>query len=298
MEVDHWDIVRAFTLGPVLEATIPKPGNVNRYRDFEDLTIYHFLFGSISIVKVLYEAVERGFKVREGALLPREIGLGGLIEEAVSRSMDAQGTNANLGIIKLIIPLAAACPLSEDFSALGSTARELIEESVPEDTVALYRAIRRANPGGLKREVEYDVYGDNVFEELVRDQVNLLKISELGCRVELVYCEWLNGYERTLWLTNLLEDLLTLNNDLEGAVIKGFLMLMSQELDTLIVRRAGVERAEQVRNLARKVLSGEILLEELDSFLRSGRKPLNPGSLADVTAAAISLLILKGYTLT
>ncbi len=298
MEVDPWDVVRAFALGPILEVTIPKPGNVNRYRDFEDLTIYHFLFGSVSILKVLYKAVERGFKVREGTLLLGEVGLGKLIEEAVSRSMDAQGTNANLGIIKLIIPLAAACPLSEDFNALGSTARELIEKSTPEDTVALYRAIRRANPGGLKRGVKYDVYGDNVFEELVRDQVNLLKISELGCGVELVYCEWLNGYERTFWLLNALEDLLALNDDLEGAVIEGFLKLMSRELDTLIVRRAGVEMAEQVRNLARKVLSGEISLEELDSFLRNERKPLNPGSLADVTAAALSLLILKGYTLT
>lgn len=64
--MERWKIIKAFTLGPLLEVMIPKPGNVNRFKDFEDLTLYHFLFGNVAVVDILYEATEVSRLIKRG----------------------------------------------------------------------------------------------------------------------------------------------------------------------------------------------------------------------------------------
>jgi triphosphoribosyl-dephospho-CoA synthase len=87
-----------------------------------------------------------------------------------------------------------------------------------------------------------------------------------------------------------------------GSVIETFLLVLSEYPDTLIARKAGMDKAREVSLRARQVLSsgsdtaeGRKELLEFDNWLRASSNLLNPGTTADVMAAALSLCVLGGY---
>ncbi len=276
--MNRWKIVRAFTLGPLLEATVPKPGNVNRHRDFEDLTLYNFLFADTAVVGVYYEAVKTAELLRKGVLSFNEAGLGELIKRAVAASREAQDANPNFGVVALSVPLVMGLALGRNMLDAREKARLLIEESTVRDSMELYRAIRLASPkGGIPGGVKYDVYSEESFKELFRDGINLARLAEMSCERELIFCEWLNGYELSYSTFGRLYELIK-ELPLEEAVVRAFIELLSENLDTLIVRKAGVEEARLVREKARGgVLSGgELGIEEFDSFMYEKGDLRNP----------------------
>lgn len=294
--MNKWEIVRAFTLGPLLEVAIPKPGNVNRYRDFEDLTLYHFLFTNTSVIDVLFEATHRGELIREGKLQPEEAKLGELIKKAVENSKKAQNSNPNFGIITLAIPLTMALGWANNIELAREKVKLLISASGPYDSIDFYKAIRIANPKGVKKGVKYDAYDDSSFDELVRDNINLEKLAEISSGRELIFKEWLNGYKLSYSTFHRLKEL-TSSLPLEQATLKMFLELLANHLDTLIIRKAGLEEAKLVKKKAKEVLTGKLDLKEFDKILREKKDLRNPGSLADIMAVSLSLLILDGYKL-
>ncbi|CAB49393.1 triphosphoribosyl-dephospho-CoA synthase [Pyrococcus abyssi] len=290
------NIVRAFILGPLIEVTVPKPGNVSRARDFEDLTIYHFLFANTSLISPYLKAVERGILLKRGKIKEDEVGIGKLMREAVSWAKKYQDANPNFGIIALSVPLLIALGEGYDVHSCGRRAMELITNSTPFDSVELYKAIRIANPKGVKRGVKYDVYDDSSFNELVRDNINLAKLAELSCARELIFCEWINGYSKVYEALSLLERELS-SLSLEDSVVRVFLYMLAKYRDTLIERKAGVEEAELVRQKANLVLAGKMSLDEFHKFMREKGDLRNPGSIADILAVSLSLLLLKDYRL-
>ncbi|MCD6372683.1 MAG: triphosphoribosyl-dephospho-CoA synthase [Thermococcus sp.] len=291
--MERWKIVRAFVLGPLVEAAVPKPGNVNRFRDFEDLTFYHFLSAETAVTGVYYEAVKTAELLRKGILEPREAGLGELIKRAVQASREAQDANPNFGIIALSIPLMMGMALGRNMLDARKKARLLIEESTVRDTMELYRAIRIANPKGIPSGVKYDVYSDDSFRELFQDEINLARLAEMSCEREMIFCEWLNEYELSYSTFGRLYELIK-DLPLEDAVVRAFIELLASNLDTLIIRKAGIEEAKLVREKAKKVLEGELSVEEFDGFMREKGDLRNPGSLADIMAVSLSLLPLRG----
>ncbi|AEH23912.1 triphosphoribosyl-dephospho-CoA synthase [Pyrococcus yayanosii] len=293
--MDPWEVVKAFVIGPLLEATVPKPGNVSRRRDFNDLTLYHFIFASPAWADVLREAVLRGKEIAEGRRPLEEANIGRFIRTAVEKSKAYQDANPNFGVITLSVPLVVALP-SGGVEGAGKIARTLIEASTPEDSIELYRAIRIANPKGIPKGVKYDVYSDESFEELRRDGVNLLRLAEMSCERELIFCEWLNCYSLVYKTFGRLEELVG-EKPLEEAVLWAFLELLAEREDTLILRKAGPEEARLVRERACAVLLGEMTLEDFERFMEERGDLRNPGSLADIMAVTLSLLLLKGYRL-
>ncbi len=291
--MERWRIVKAFTLGPLLEATVPKPGNVNRFTDFGDLSIYHFLFGNTAVLPVYYEVVKIGELVRKGVLMPNEASIGELIKRAVSESRKVQDANPNFGVITLSIPIMMGLAMGRNIMEGPEKAAMLIRESTVRDTMELYRAIRVANPKGIPSGVKYDVYSDDSFRELFRDGINLWALAEMSCERELVFCEWINSYSLSYSAADLLVEELK-EHPFEEAVVRVFLNLLSENVDTLIVRKAGVKEANAVREHAKMVLREEISLEEFDSFLREKGDLRNPGSIADIVAVSISLLVAAG----
>ncbi len=294
--MQRWRIVTSFLIGPLLEASVPKPGNVNRFRDFKDLTLYHFILGDTTVAGVYYEAVKRGELLRKGLLKPSEAGIGELIRRGVSVSKEVQDANPNFGVIVLSVPLMMGLAMGRDMLDARKKTKLLIEESTVRDTMELYRAIRIANPKGIPSGVKYDVYSDESFEELFKDRVNLLRLAEISCERELIFCEWLNSYELSYSTFARLYDLVK-ELPLEEAVQKVFLKLLAEKTDTLIQRKAGKKEAELVRISAKKVIEGEMELREFDDFLREKGDLRNPGSIADITAMALSLLSLRGVRL-
>jgi len=291
--MERWRIVRAFTLGPLIEAAVPKPGNVNRFRDFEDLTFYHFLFADTAVTGVYYEAVKTAELLKKGILEPREAGLGELIKRAVQASREAQDANPNFGIVALSIPLMMGMAIGRNMLDARKKARLLIEESTVRDTMEFYQAIRIADPKGIPSGVKYDVYSDDSFRELFQDEINLARLAEMSCEREMIFCEWLNEYELSYSTFGRLYELIK-ELPLEDAVVRAFVELLASNLDTLIIRKAGMEEAELVREKAEKVLGGELNVEEFDAFMREKGDLRNPGSLADIMAVSLSLLALRG----
>ena len=294
--MERWKIIKAFTLGPLLEAVTPKPGNVNRFRDFEDLTLYHFLFGNVAVVDILYEATEVGRLIRRGDSQLSEANIGEMIKRAVQNAKAVQDANPNFGIIALEIPLVIALVISRHIYDAREIAKRLIEHSTVRDTMEFYKAIRIANPKGIKSGVKYDVYDENVFDELFKDRINLKRLAEISCERELIFCEWINGYELS-YKTFLRLKELTEEFSLEEAVVRVFIELLASTPETLIIRKAGKAEAELVMRKAREILDGNLSIDEFDSFLREKGDLRNPGSLADIMAIALSLLILDGYKL-
>jgi len=291
--MERWSIVKAFLLGPLIEATVPKPGNVSRHRDFEDLSIYHFLFGNTTVVPVYHEAVKVGELVRKGILSPSEAGLGDLIRRATEAVKRVQDANPNFGVIALSIPLMAGLAMGRNILEGREKALLLLRESTVRDTMELYRAIRTINPKGIGKAEKYDVYSDDSFRELFEDRVNLWKLAEISCERELIFCEWINGYKLTYSTADRLVELFS-EKSLEDAVRAAFVELLAERRDTLIERKAGKEEAELVREKARELLKGEISPEEFESFMAEKGDLRNPGSLADVMAVSLSLLALSG----
>ncbi len=294
--MERWRIIKAFTLGPLLEASVPKPGNVSRCRDFDDLTFYHFLSGNIAIIDILHEATKIGRLIKNGTYRLNEAGIGELIKRAVQNSRAVQDSNPNFGVIALQIPLVMALSMSRHIYEARDVVKRLIDESTVRDTMEFYKAIRTASPKGVKSGVKYDVYSENVFEELFRDRINLKKLAELSCGRELIFCEWLTGYELSYRTFVRLKGVLQ-EEKLEAGVLRVFLELLSEIPDTLIARKAGKDEAELVKKKAGEVLKGRMSVEEFDAFLREKGDLRNPGSLADITAVALSLLILDGFRL-
>ncbi|WP_457741432.1 triphosphoribosyl-dephospho-CoA synthase [Thermococcus sp.] len=290
--MERWELVRAFLTGPLVEVAVPKPGNVSRKRDFKDLSLYNFLVSYPALTGIYHEATRRAELIKSGLLKPSEADIGELIRRSVEATKRVQDANPDFGVIVLSIPLLMGLAMTRKIEEGREKAKLLIEESTVRDTMELYRAIRKANPKGIPSGVKYDVYSENSFEELFRDRINLLQIAEISSERELVFREWVNGYRLTYETFEKLTE--KIPGPLEETVVSVFIELLAKTIDTLIMRKAGREEAELVREKAKDVMEGRMSLEEFDGFMSEKDDLRNPGSLADVMAVSLSLLFLTG----
>src|SRR5262245_27331236 len=116
-----------------MEVTARKPGNVHRFRDFDDATLMDYLLSAAAIGPGL-----------EGAAGRR---VGATILGAVQATRRVAGRNTNLGIILLLAPLAVV-PHEEE---LRAGVERVLAQLDHEDASRVYAAIRMAAPGGLGR---------------------------------------------------------------------------------------------------------------------------------------------------
>ena len=77
---------------PVLELSAPKPGNVHRGADFRGHHVQDFAASAVALGPIMERALEQP--------------LGHTVLEAVEATRQVAGTNTNLGIILLLVPLA------------------------------------------------------------------------------------------------------------------------------------------------------------------------------------------------
>ncbi|MEJ2278046.1 MAG: triphosphoribosyl-dephospho-CoA synthase [Candidatus Lokiarchaeota archaeon] len=175
------DIIRCSTLSSLLELSgWPKPGNVHRTHDFEDTRFEHFLSAISAIQPSFHKFCKRIFdSVQKFDQNYDLINLGSVYFESVNTMMDWQmGGNVLLGHILILTPLLASTTLCLKFNKLKfkhlkRILLKIIEDSTVEDTINLYKAIRKANPGGLGKVARYDINNPNSLRELQNDNVNL-----------------------------------------------------------------------------------------------------------------------------
>ena len=87
------------------------------------------------------------------------------------------------------------------------------------------------------------------------------------------------------------------------AVVHTFLKILAERPDTFITRKVGKEKAVEVSQEAKVILElggletakGKQTLSAFDRKLRIKGNSTNPGTTADLTAAALALCTLNGY---
>jgi triphosphoribosyl-dephospho-CoA synthase len=304
-------ISKCLQLAILLEVSAEKPGNVNLGSSFEGTTCQHFLASAIAAGPSFQEAAYRGIQVAEGKLRVDEVELGQLIKSCVKEVNDWQrGGNTILGTIMLFMPIAVAAGMTPsdenvhpDFSLLRRNIDLAVKATTAWDSVHLYEAVDIANPSGLNKAPDLDVTDPKSKERLLKENVSLFEVFRLGAAYDDICSEWVNNYAITFSLgyPYLAEQLKS--KPLNSAVVHTFLKILSTYPDTFIARKMGKEKAIEVSDGAKDVLElggletarGNASLKRFDHKLRATQNKCNPGTTADLTAAALALCTLGGY---
>jgi triphosphoribosyl-dephospho-CoA synthase len=304
-------ISKCLQLAILLEVSAEKPGNVNFTTGFEETTCQHFLASAIAAGSSFQEAANRGTRVAGNKLAVREVGLGQLIKTCASDVNDWQkGGNTILGTIMLFMPIAVAAGMTPtekdyqmDFSLLRRNIDLAVKSTTAWDSVHVYEAVDIASPSGLNDAPDFDVADPDSKERLIKENVTLFEVFRLASAYDDICAEWVNNYPVTFDLAYpyLAQQLKT--QPLNTAVVHTFLKILSERPDTFIARKLGKEKALEVSAEAGAVLKqgaletakGKVSLKRFDRKLRSTQNKSNPGTTADLTAAALALCTLSGY---
>jgi triphosphoribosyl-dephospho-CoA synthase len=274
--LNRTDIGRAAQAACILEAISSKPGNVNRSFDFADTTLADFLLSAVMIGKAMEEA--------------DRCPVGETIVRAIEATRSLVGRNTNLGMVLLFAPLARGAGNGDLRSAL----RNVLRATTVEDARLVAQAIRTANPGGLGKVSAQDVAGD--------PNIRLLELMTLARERDGIAREYTTDYQVIFELAcPTLRSSMERTGDLPTSIVTTYLTVLSECPDTLIQRKQGPQQALEVSRRAKEILrerdAGSHMQEEtlrsFDAFLRSEGNALNPGTSADLTAAAIFTFLLQ-----
>jgi triphosphoribosyl-dephospho-CoA synthase len=269
------------TLACLLEATAPKVGNVHRGADFDDLTFCDFAVSGVAIAQAMEAAAERG--------------VGRTVLNAIAATRGVVDTNTNLGIVLLLAPLAA---VPRDQPLTMASVKGVLTGLTPDDCRLVYEAIRLAQPGGLGKTAEMDVRND--------PPQCLLDAMRAAADRDLVARQYAEDFALVLGET--LPSLVAGRQrgwSLTDAIIHTHLQLLAQSADSLIVRKVGAEFANQVSAIARQVLEAGspgdeayfAAVADFDFWLRADGNRRNPGTTADLLAAALFAGLRDGLLL-
>lgn len=259
------------TLACVWEVTAPKPGNVYRGADFEDLSFTDFLTAAAVIGPVLEQAPETS--------------VGQTVLAGIHATQRVVATNVNLGILLLLTPLAARStrPTPESVTAT-------LAQLTADDTADVYEAIRLARPGGLGTVAAADVRAPTPANLTLRDAM------QLAAEHDMVARQYVENFELVFWLADRLAGHAT-ELPLGTAIVEGYLELLARRPDTLIWRKCGPTVAREASFRAAKIIEQtdpelrQSALADFDFWLRSDGHRRNPGTSADLVAAALFVLL-------
>ncbi|MGD9783785.1 MAG: triphosphoribosyl-dephospho-CoA synthase [Hyphomicrobiaceae bacterium] len=262
------------------ELSALKPGNVHIHAAGHDMD---------------WQLFEAAAKAAEPFVAAPGLGVGERIRSAVAASMTTAGCNTNLGILLLCVPLAeaglrlAASRTSADAVRLRAALRGALDDLNQADAVAVYEAIRLANPGGLGRDEEADVAD--------APSLGLVAAMRIAAGRDRIARAYTDGF------ADVFADHLPVWREFareagQGgrhlAVTSLHMSILARFPDSHIVRKHGAMVAERVRDMAAHTLAaGRPLVEatdmaklfELDHALKSER--LNPGTTADFVVATL-----------
>ncbi|MEM3673215.1 MAG: triphosphoribosyl-dephospho-CoA synthase [Candidatus Bathyarchaeia archaeon] len=305
-------ISQCLELAILFEVGADKPGNVNFVAGFEGTNHMHFLASAVAAAPHFRLAAERGIAVSHGEISLSDVGLGSIIRDCVADINAWQsGGNTLLGTVILLVPIAAAAgmtPTYEKFifklSELRKNLKLAVEATTPEDAVAVYEAIKIANPSGLGKAPDLDINSPDSTSRIVNEKVSLYQVFQIAASYDTVCSEWVNNYPVTFDFAypNLVEEIKK-NGNLNTAIVHTFLKVLAKYPDTFIARKVGIGKAREVSFMAEEVMklgglttpTGREKLREFDALLRKSGSLLNPGTTADIIATAIALNILSGF---
>ncbi len=265
----------------LLEVNAEKPGNVTRTKAFHDSSLDDFLLSAVAIGPTFYSA--------------DRMTVGETILRGVRDTRRLVNKNTNLGILFLLAPLTKAAA-SGDPQGLRSGVRKVLDTLTTEDARSAYEAIRISNPAGLGTVDLYDV------RELTID-ITLHQAMKLAENRDTLAREYVTNFAVTFELGyETIYHLWKEGHKFGETITQTFLAILAKVPDTLIARKNGFEIAREVSDRASEILNtggvfseqGRKELQIFDQALRDDRHLLNPGTTADLVAAALFVFLTQG----
>ena len=269
---------RAAHLACLWEASAHKPGNVHPEASFSDVCYDDYVASAAAIAPAMEQAASQP--------------LGSTILAAVEATQRAVGRNTNLGTILLLAPLASV-PASGPLRSGVATALGRLTTT---DAAQIYEAIQRARPGGMGSTAKMDVQGPPPDD--------LLSAMRAAADRDMIARQYAENFDPLF--EEIIPRLRTAHHEeampLETAIVHVHLQVMHTFPDSLIARKCGVQVAEEAAERAGAVLSAgptgseayRTALAELDRYLRGDGHRRNPGTTADLLAAALFSLLRDG----
>jgi triphosphoribosyl-dephospho-CoA synthase len=138
-----------------------------------------------------------------------------------------------------------------------------------------------------------------------RPSVTLLHAMQLAAHRDSIAQEWASGFDITFgYGAPALREALGAGLGWADATVETYLHLLAHVGDTLVTRKLGPAAARDVSQAASVVLAhggvrtseGRARLDAFDRDLRDRDNRRNPGTTADLTAAALLVIILERET--
>jgi len=272
----------AIRIACVWEATAPKVGNVHPNQAFADCDFDDFCSAAECIAPILAGRDEPENPIRR---------VGDRVLRAITATANVTSANVNLGIVLLIAPLCVA----RDRSDVSRVMAELTET----DCSLVYEAIALASPGGVKPE---DV--DSTWDASRRqnrptsgpalDLIAAMRMARERDRIALQYAsDFIDFFENVVPIVAAeLEAFI----DLGQAIVRSQIRLMAAQADSLIARKCGPLIANEAMQRAVECFDAAGIwdaaaIEAFDTWLRADGNRRNPGTTADLIAAALYWLI-------
>lgn len=259
------------------ECSAMKAGNVHPHASFRDLNHEHFLIAA----KAIGETIDQCYGQSVGQI----------VLQSVHAMMEAVGTNTSLGTILLLAPLVvAANRLTEDpirTRTFRASLRETLARLTPDDSLAIYEAIRIAKPGGLGQAASMDVRHSA--------PIDILDAMKLAAEWDDIALQYTSDFEVVFAISRRLEIKQAAGLAKADAIRCVQIELMSERVDSLIARKQGRPFAKHVRAHAGVVIASgpfgsteyESAWNRFDDLLRDEAHQGNPGTIADLIAAAL-----------
>jgi triphosphoribosyl-dephospho-CoA synthase len=271
-----------------LDVMVRKPGNVSLASRGHGMDAAQFLASA---------------QASSGPLFAAGTSVGARIEAAVQASWAVAGCNTNLGIVLLCAPLALVTqrgPNARAPAKVQAAVEHVLSGLDLADAQAAFRAIARANPGGLGSAEQQDVHRGA--------SVDLRAAMALAADRDRIALQYVEAYREvfSIGVVELpVEQRAGRGEVPDAATVQAvqacYLRWLSSAPDSHIVRKHGLPAAGEVMQAAqvwhRRAQAGKRLDEvpewsQWDAELKA--RGINPGTSADLTVASLMLSQLLG----
>jgi triphosphoribosyl-dephospho-CoA synthase len=271
--VDHAELALLLEV-----ASTPKPGNVDRRRDHDDLRFEHFLAGAVGARSGLERAADE------------DVPLGGAFERAVRGMSQQAGDNTQFGCLLLLVPLVRAAATDR---LSPETVTAVVEGTTIDDAAAFYRAFEHVDVAVGDPPTDADALdvrrGADAVPALRERGLTLADVMALSAERDGNAREWTTGFERTFAAAEAVRDD---EGPVTDRLARVFLDLLAGRPDTLVAVEHGEGTARAASRRAAAARGDLDAAEDLaEAFHEEG---INPGTTADCTAAAAFVALERG----
>ncbi|KDE60301.1 triphosphoribosyl-dephospho-CoA synthase [Halostagnicola sp. A56] len=260
-------------------AGTPKPGNVDRHRDLEDLLFEHFLAGAVG--------AQNGLRMAASGE-----SVGPSFERAVEGMAEQGGGNTQFGALLLLVPLVKAA--GDGLSR--SAAESVVADTTVADAKAFYRAFEHVDVFVSEPDPELEALdvrrGSGAAPALEERGLTLRDVMDRSVPGDDVAREWVTGFERSF---DIADRIAGARGPIADRAASAFLAALAERPDTLVSKRRGEETATNVVNRAAELTraDGEAAdREAVESFADDlVSRGINPGTTADLVAAGLFIAL-------